>query len=100
MSRVSAGFVVRSYFVFSSSMRGMVLISCRRRQYQHEALQYTVFVKLHDVRPSLLFGLFYSVSGVTLERCMEFFTFQAFTMLEKEIEDALPQFQELLFSLK
>lgn len=61
----------------------------RREQYQQEKLHVPPFVKLHEVHSTVILLFFSSLDW-----------FQDFILLEQEIEDALPKFQELVYALK
>ena len=65
-----------------------MLTVCRRQQYEQERHDVPPFVKLYEVR---------SITG----RIVPLLTlFKAFLQLEHEIEEYLPQFQELLLTLR
>jgi rabenosyn-5 len=61
---------------------------CRKQRYNYEVQHVPPFVKL------------YEVSRLNISKHSAFNSLQAFTTLEKEIEDALPLFQELILTLK
>lgn len=63
----------------------------RRQQYQHETVHVPTFAKLYDVRVFTFRDL--DISDVNR-------LLQAFIKLEHEIEESLPQFQELIVSLR
>ena len=72
---------------FASLVKPTLIEHDRREQYQQEKLHVPPLVKLHEVHSLVILLLFPDL-------------FQAFILLEQEIEDALPKFQELIHALQ